>query len=418
MSKRPTIAFFDIPYHSRLITTLPLVRALVNRGHRVCGFTLEPYRSLVSKVGANVVLQPEFGPNDRKFTVNLRAIDYAMQAVPALVKALHREAPELVIHTPKCLWAAVAAKQCGLPTVVIHTNALWPRSTPVSEPVRAVRWPEKSEDEIEAIIIRDRAAWDKCRQQFNIQHIAAEDVVPEMPNCMNIRGDLNLVYASEQIQPHRDLFDASFHFTGPCYDDRQTDSDPALEAALAGLPRPLLYASLGSMPLYNERLALFQAIVASAEEGGFGAVVSVGGDAMLQALNAPEQILARPYVPQLEVLAQASLFITHAGSNSIYESLLAGVPMLMLPQGGDQPIMAEQMERLGLGRWLHNQQSLDVTTLRDAISLLLDDADLRRRVRAAGDGLRAAGGLQRAATLISDFANHRAPVLDTALTRR
>ena len=92
--------------------------------------------------------------------------------------------------------------------------------------------------------------------------------------------------------------------------------------------------------------------------------------------------------------------------------------MLMLPQGGDQPIMAEQMERLGLGRWLHNQQSLDVTTLRDAISLLLDDADLRRRVRAAGDGLRAAGGLQRAATLISDFANHRAPVLDTALTRR
>lgn len=403
MTRLPAIASFDIPYHSRLAATLPLVRALVERGHRISAFTLEPYRALVARTGAEVVLQPDFGPDDPGFTVNLRAIDYAMQAVPALVDALQRQSPDLVMLTPKCLWAAIAAERCGLPTAVVHTNALWPRDVPVSANVRAARWPGKTEARIEAVIGRDRAAWRACRERFGIRRIADGDVVPEMPNCMNLRGDINVVYAAEQIQPHRERFDASFHFTGPCYGDRLAERDPALEAALDALPQPLLYASLGSMALYNERAALFRSIVSAVASGGFGAVVAVGGDKMLREIDAPAQVLVRAYVPQPAVLDRASLFITHAGSNSVYESLLAGVPMLMLPQGGDQPIMAEQMEQLGLGHWLRGDHELDPAALRGSMSRLLDDTDLRRRVRSAGDALRAAGGVQRACTLITDF---------------
>jgi MGT family glycosyltransferase len=334
------IAFFDIPYHSRLVTTLPIVRALVERGHRVHAFTLEPYRELVAASGAAVVLQPPFGYEPPDCTVNLRTIDYSMEAVPALVERLRALRPALVVYTAKCLWAAIAAELCGLPTAVVHTNALWPRGAPVSEAVFAARWPGRSEAEIGRIEARDRAAWARCADRFAVTRTHTDDVLPGIPNCMNLRGDINLVYTSEQLQPRRAEFDASYHFVGPCYDERSADDDPAFSAALAALPRPLIYASLGSMRLYNDRRDIFRTVFEALADGRYGAVVAVGAADTSALAPPPPHTLVRPYVPQLAVLQRASVFITHAGSNSVFESLLAGVPMLMLPQGADQPIFA------------------------------------------------------------------------------
>ncbi|MFM7200187.1 MAG: hypothetical protein ACKO6N_05295 [Myxococcota bacterium] len=60
--RRARIAFFDIPYHSRVMTTLPIVRALVEAGHEVFAWGLEPQRNLFESVGAQFRLQPSFGP--------------------------------------------------------------------------------------------------------------------------------------------------------------------------------------------------------------------------------------------------------------------------------------------------------------------------------------------------------------------
>lgn len=116
----------------------------------------------------------------------------------------------------------------------------------------------------------------------------------------------------------------------------------------------------------------------------------------------PSQVLLRPYVPQLAVLRRAALFITHAGTNGVYESLLAGVPMLMLPQGGDQPLIAEQIEQARLGRWLPESE-LTPDRLHAEIDGLLSDPDLRSRVREAGDVLRLAGGLPKVVALVNAF---------------
>ncbi len=51
-------------------------------------------------------------------------------------------------------------------------------------------------------------------------------------------------------------------------------------------------------------------------------------------------------MPQLEVLKQANLFITHGGMNSSSESLYFGVPMIVIPVMGDQPIVAQRIEDL------------------------------------------------------------------------
>ena len=398
-----TIVFFDIPYRSRLVTTLAVVRALVERGHPVYAFGLEPLRELIEASGAELVLQPEFAERPPDCTVNLRAIEYALTAVPAIVAELERLRPALVVHTAKCLWAAIAAERCGLPTAVIHTNALWPAATPVSPEVYAARWPDKREDTLTRIEQRDRAAWERCVAHFATQ-IDVHEVLPGLPNCMNLRGDLNLVYCAESLQPLRARFDPSFEFVGPCYDDRGADRDPQFEAALAELPRPIIYASLGSIRMYNDRLALFRTMLEALADGRRGVVMAVGSDEIVAALGRTANTLIRAYVPQLCVLEQAALFVTHAGTNSVYEALLAGVPMLMLPQGGDQPIVAEQLERLGLGEWL----LVGVAELRARVERMLGDVVLADAAAAAGEALRRAGGTARAAELLSTFADRSA----------
>jgi MGT family glycosyltransferase len=403
----PSIAFFDIPYHSRLVTTLPLLRALVKRGHQVYGFTLPPYRTLLACAGAQVEEQPPFSAMPPECTVNLRCIEYSMEAVPQLIERLSVLQPALVLLTAKCLWAAIAAERCGIPTAVVHTNALWPRGMPVSEAVYAARWPDKPAEVLARIEARDRAAWERCQELFQIAHIPTEDVLPGLPNCMNLRGALNLVYTSAALQPQRQAFDETFHFVGPCYDDRPADADPDFDAALGALPRPLIYVALGSMRSYNDRANIFRTALAAFADGRFGVVMAVGSQETVTALSpqAPH-VLLRPYVPQLSALAQTSVFLTHAGTNSVYESLLGGVPMLMLPQGGDQPIMAEHIAQIGLGYWLR-EADLSPQALRAHAEALRSDQGLLARVRAAGAGLRAAGGTEHAAQLLSDFAAQR-----------
>ena len=66
----------------------------------------------------------------------------------------------------------------------------------------------------------------------------------------------------------------------------------------------------------------------------------------------PPNIRAYSFVPQLEVLQHADLFITHAGMNSVNEAMYHGVPMLVMPIMNDQPINAEQVVRLKLGKKL------------------------------------------------------------------
>ena len=194
MTTHPPIAFFDIPYHSRLVTTLPIVQRLVERGHRVHAFTREPFRALVAATGATVELQPSFGYEPPECTVNLRTIDYSMEAVPALVERLNALRPALVVYTAKCLWAAIAAELRGLPTAVIQTNALLPRGAQVSAAVHAARCPGKSEEFLAWMDTRDRTAWARCSARFAVTRTHTDDVLPVMTNTMNLRGDLNLVY--------------------------------------------------------------------------------------------------------------------------------------------------------------------------------------------------------------------------------
>lgn len=60
------------------------------------------------------------------------------------------------------------------------------------------------------------------------------------------------------------------------------------------------------------------------------------------------------WAPQIAILnhPSTSMFITHGGAGSLYESLNAGVPVVVFPFFGDQPAAAKNAEKNGFGKRL------------------------------------------------------------------
>ncbi|TMR24314.1 oleandomycin glycosyltransferase, partial [Nonomuraea turkmeniaca] len=165
------------------------------------------------------------------------------------------------------------------------------------------------------------------------------------------------------------------------------------------LRAPVLYASVGTVFKAGPRL-LRNFATALAPLGG--TVIIATGETDPAALDPlPDNVHARRFVPQPEVLARAALFVTHGGMNSANEALYAGVPMLVVPQGADQPLVARRVVELGAGLSIRPQDAA-AGPVNALARRLLDDprfraaaATLRVTQREAGGYLRAADELER-----------------------
>lgn len=69
---------------------------------------------------------------------------------------------------------------------------------------------------------------------------------------------------------------------------------------------------------------------------------------------------------------KARLLIYHAGSAGIHEAINQGVPMLLMPLGGDQPPNAHLVAAKGMGLVL-DVNDLDENRIRTSINTLLND---------------------------------------------
>ncbi len=99
---------------------------------------------------------------------------------------------------------------------------------------------------------------------------------------------------------------------------RQTETLPAMLAAVAGLPVRVL--------------------------------LTLGGVLPITAVAAPPNVTVRDYLPHDLVLPYMRVVITHGGMSTITAALAAGVPLVCIPQGREQPINAARVAATGTGR--------------------------------------------------------------------
>jgi zeaxanthin glucosyltransferase len=190
----------------------------------------------------------------------------------------------------------------------------------------------------------------------------------------------------------------NLHYTGPFIDDRQRPPVNFPWDRLDG--RPLVYASLGT--LQNGSEATFKAIADGCAGLNVQLVLSLGGGLDPAALGTlPGNPLIVRYAPQLEILKRAAAVITHAGLNTVLESLSEGVPLVAVPLGNDQPGVAARVAARGAGIVIPRRK-LNANRLRKAVQDVLDQQTYRAATRNIMLAMRQCDGRVRAADIIED----------------
>jgi len=188
-----------------------------------------------------------------------------------------------------------------------------------------------------------------------------------------------------------------FHYAGPFHDGRgRIDFDFPWQQLT---DEPIVYASMGT--LQNGLVDVFRSITQAAirlKELQF--VLAVGGQLDPKQLGAvPANVLVVSLAPQIEVLKRSSLCITHAGLNTVLESLSAGVPMVALPVTNDQPGVAARIANKKLGVVISPQQA-STESLVTAIKQVLGDPTFRNNVQKVQEAIRRTDGLSIAASIL------------------
>ena len=113
----------------------------------------------------------------------------------------------------------------------------------------------------------------------------------------------------------------------------------------------------------------------------------------------PANVMVVSYAPQIELLKRSALCITHAGLNTVLESLSNGVPTLALPITNDQPGVAARIANKKVGVVLSPDQASPANFV-VAIKRVLEDFTFRDNVRRMQQAIRSTDGLSIAAGIL------------------
>jgi MGT family glycosyltransferase len=168
---------------------------------------------------------------------------------------------------------------------------------------------------------------------------------PSLEQVFTSKGDLNIVYTTRNFNGDDGVHEPDYLFAGPSIDRLQEAYDS--DFSVIG-DRKLIYISLGS--LNTDFADFYKTCISAFRNTDYYVCMSIGKKCEVSQLGEiPLNFLIKSFLPQLEILKRADVFITHAGFNSVNEALYFGVPMLALPQVNDQHMVAKRLVSMQLG---------------------------------------------------------------------
>jgi len=393
--------FVNIPARGHINPTLPVVADLVARGEHVI-YCLPPEdESLIRPTGARFRPVANTFPEARERkggTMSLSelpaaAVRGAIRTLPELLSIVAAEQPSYVVYDAYCLAGRLVAQLAGLPAVATYATYAFNEQVLVSPAFGRLSNPSSTQ--------RGLPGFDEA-----VQELVAKFDVPAMGlfDFLLHPEPLNIAFLPREFQPGGETFDDRWVFVGPSLAPRPESVALPLEHLEGG---PVAYVSLGTV--YNERPDFFRTVLRAFGGTGWRVVVATGEWVEAGDLGpVPDNVILRPWVPQLEMLAKADVFVSHGGMNSTMEALAHAVPLVVVPQQSEQRVTADRVVELGLGRRLDPD---DVTpeSLLEAAGALVSEPGVAERVAAMQKATLAGGGHDRAAAEILRFSGGLVP---------
>jgi len=422
-----TILFGLLPHFGHYNATFKLTRDLIARGHRVVYVGIdETMREQVERQGfsyRNVALLPDDGAAPKGFwagIARIRALRDALadtKRLAALFKPLDGDA--LLLDTGMAAFAAALAP-LGMPIMVCNSFMAHDKA-PNVPPLTSGLTPGRD------LIGRLRVEWAWLRTRLRgaallpllwplgltepriIRHIAARTGSPVGTRLRTARTfgvglDLpEIILCPAALDFPRPLPAPHLHFAGPgVMEDRE---EPAFDFGPADSDRPLVYCALGTLGAgFPKHRAVLRAVLDAV--GGLPDVdllMVVGRHIDPESFGPPPpNVRLARHVPQITALRRAAVFISTGGMNSIKESILCGVPMLVVPSPlGDGPGNAARLVWHGLAINV-SPRGIDANVVRAGVTRLLNDRGFRDRVATMGDLFRAEEERMPAVRVVED----------------
>ena len=182
-------------------------------------------------------------------------------------------------------------------------------------------------------------------------------------------------------------------YVGPQLDDEAGDAGGGTWDDPGG--RPLVLVGLSSTVMSHEAELLQRAADALGRLPVRG-LVTTGPAVNPAVIRAPANVSVCRWVRHADVLPSCSAVLTHGGHGTVIKALTAGVPLVVVPLGRDQPDNAARVVYAGAG--LRVSKKASVPALRDPIARVLDEP----RYRAAAGRMAATLAAERDEGLVVD----------------
>ncbi|MBQ9412217.1 MAG: hypothetical protein IJU29_03850 [Oscillospiraceae bacterium] len=395
------IAVVSLGAFGHVNPTLSFVTELVRRGVRVTYFTTEDFRRIIEPTGARFVPVPSWmasnDPKDQKkedgqkeesgdsvaAIVPFLFLNEAGAYIDTVLEVLREDRPDAILHDFAGIAGTMAADILKVPNIMLYTS--YPSNDSYSVSASFSGIPEDHPMRIAA----DQVA-EGYVQKYGCRKMTVKEI-------FDGQGDLNLVMVQKRLVPNYESFDDSFVFTGVQIGKRSAFG--SWTAPDNG--KPLLYSSLGTS--FNNWPEYYPILFDAVRDLDINVFAALGGIDPESLTDVPANVELGKMVPQLDILSQASVFITHAGMGGTGEAIYYGVPMIAIPQMDEQAITARQIEKNGLGFAFPDKNAITGEKLKAAIVKLLEDPAYRNTVREFSEDMKSLGGAQASADAIIRF---------------
>jgi zeaxanthin glucosyltransferase len=369
--------FVSLPLAGHVNPIAAVAGALSRRGHEVAWAGSESFLRPV--VGPDAIVHPiplrahrgqaEQGMAAAKTRWEGYIVPHARATLPGVEAAVAGFRPEVLVVDQHAVAGALAAHRHGLPWA-----SMAPTTMELTRPYRTTMPKVES-------WIHDRLAemWTRA------------GLPGDPPHDLRFSPHLLIAFTGTVLTGEL-TWPTNAELVGPALTARPPDPDFPWDGLADD--RRLVLVTMGTLSMDIARDFYGRMIEALRPLGDLVQAVVVAPEGAIA--DPPPHVLVRPRVPMLELLPRLAAVVSHGGLNTVCESLVHGVPLVVAPIKGDQPINADQVRTAGAGirvSFTHAKPQ----ALREALMTVLDDPSHRAAARRAGDSLLAAGGAEAAA---------------------
>ena len=389
------IVFFCIPAHGHTNPTLGVVRELVFRGHEVWYYSYNSMREKIESAGAKFIACDDYDMEqklnskdaarvgkDLAFSVKI-LVDTTLTLDDKVCKDMAELKPNCIVADSMALWGKATAKKLGIPFVSSTTTFAFNQHSAK---------------------IMKQGMGDLIKMIFSMPKISKQvkrlkDKGYPVNNILDIIGNDNnihtIVYTSPQFQPCAETFSENYVFVGPSIRPAKEEIEKKRDK--------LIYISMGTVN--NDMMPFYQNCVSAFRDTDYQVIMSVGDLVSIDDFGElPENISVCSHVDQIAVLKKADVFISHAGMNSVSESLYFKVPLVMFPQTTEQQGVCERVLELGAGV---KPDKTDVVSILSSVNQIFSDRTYQKNAEKIAEGFKECSGAKGAADKILQVCNQQ-----------